>query len=152
MTYSFDVAKFVSPFLNLPKWEEVTYCYGEKTTWNEFVKVAEEVTGMNPAHVLLCLLDNVPNKSVALGSPFEVTYDPIEKLVKGEITELPPHAKELAASPFPETIARMLLSILGLWAATGYFNVPVEQSLNQKFPDIKPVTVREMLRLGQGSK
>ena len=107
---------------------------------------------MNPAHVLLCLLDNVPNKSVALGSPFEVTYDPIEKLVKGEITELPPHAKELAASPFPETIARMLLSILGLWAATGYFNVPVEQSLNQKFPDIKPVTVREMLRLGQGFK
>lgn len=130
LTYSFDVAKFVSPFLNLPKWEEVTYCYGEKTTWNEFVKVAEEVTG----------------------STFEVTYDPIEKLAKGEITELPPHAKELAASPFPETIARMLLSVLGLWAATGYFNVPVEQSLNQKFPDIKPVTVREMLRLGQGSK
>jgi hypothetical protein len=47
LTYSFDVAKFVSAFLNLPKWEEVTYCYGEKTTWNEFIKVAEEVTGTN---------------------------------------------------------------------------------------------------------
>ncbi len=54
LTYSFDVAKFVSPFLNLPKWEEVTYCYGEKTTWNKFVKVAEEVTGMNPTSGCAC--------------------------------------------------------------------------------------------------
>ena len=46
-TYSFDVAKFVSAFLNLPKWEELTYCYGERMTWNEFIKVAEEVTGIN---------------------------------------------------------------------------------------------------------
>ena len=46
----------------------------------------------------------------------------------------------------------MLLSVLGLWAAEGYFNVPVEQSLNQTFPNIKPVTVRDMLLRGQGSK
>lgn len=51
LTYSYDVAKFVSAFLNLPMWEEVTYCYGEKTTWNEFVKVAEDVTG---THSILC--------------------------------------------------------------------------------------------------
>ncbi|EED13624.1 conserved hypothetical protein [Talaromyces stipitatus ATCC 10500] len=128
LTYSSDVAKFASAFLSLPKWEEITYCYGEKTTWNEFIKAAEDITG----------------------SRFRVTYDPVEKLAKGEFTELPPHAKELAASPFPEEIARALLSILGLWAAEGYFNIPVEQSLNQKFPNIKPMTVREMLLLGQG--
>lgn len=44
-TYTYDVAKFVVAALDLPKWEEVTYCYGEKTTWNEFVKQAEEATG-----------------------------------------------------------------------------------------------------------
>lgn len=44
-TYTYDVAKFVAAFLEEPKWEELTFCYGEKTTWNEFVKVAEEVTG-----------------------------------------------------------------------------------------------------------
>lgn len=46
LTYSHDVAKFVSMYLDAPKWEEITYVYGEKTTWNAFIKVAEEVTGM----------------------------------------------------------------------------------------------------------
>lgn len=45
LTYSYDVAKFVSAYLDAPKWEEITYVYGEKTTWNAFIKVAEEVTG-----------------------------------------------------------------------------------------------------------
>ncbi|TVY74974.1 Oxidoreductase BOA1 [Fusarium oxysporum f. sp. cubense] len=41
-TYTFDVAKFVVAALDLPKWEELMYCYGEKTTWNKFLKQAEE--------------------------------------------------------------------------------------------------------------
>ena len=49
-TYTYDMAKFVAAFLEEPKWEELTFCYGEKTTWNEFVKVAEEVTGEPPTH------------------------------------------------------------------------------------------------------
>lgn len=99
-----------------------------------------------------CLLDNKPDVEIALGCPFEVTYDPVEKLAKGEVTELPPHSKEIAASPFPEAIARTLLSALGLWSAEGYFNVPVEQSLNRKFPNINPVTVSTMLLCGQDTK
>jgi hypothetical protein len=46
LTYSYDVAKFVSAYLSAPHWEEITYVYGEKTTWNAFIRVAEEVTGM----------------------------------------------------------------------------------------------------------
>jgi nucleoside-diphosphate-sugar epimerase len=49
-TYTYDVAKFVAAFLEEPKWDELTFCYGEKTTWNEFVKVAEEVTGEPSTH------------------------------------------------------------------------------------------------------
>jgi nucleoside-diphosphate-sugar epimerase len=44
-TYSFDVARFVAAFLDLENWSETTYCYGEKTTFNEFVKLAEELLG-----------------------------------------------------------------------------------------------------------
>jgi hypothetical protein len=44
-TYSIDVAKFVAVALELPTWEETTFCYGEKMTWNSFVQVAEEVRG-----------------------------------------------------------------------------------------------------------
>lgn len=45
-TYSYDLAKFVAAFLDVSEWNELTFCYGERTTWNDFVKVAEEVTGM----------------------------------------------------------------------------------------------------------
>lgn len=44
-TYTFDVAKFVAAFLDVPKWEETTYCYGDKTTWNEFLQLAEDARG-----------------------------------------------------------------------------------------------------------
>jgi hypothetical protein len=98
------------------------------------------------------LLDNTPNVDIALGFPFQVTYDPVQKLAKREVTELPPHSKELATSLFPEAIARTFLSALGLWSAGGYFDVPVEQSLNRTFPNIKPMTVRTMLLRGQGTK
>ncbi len=45
LTYSFDLAKFVVASLGLPRWEEESYCAGEKTTWNKFVKGAEEILG-----------------------------------------------------------------------------------------------------------
>lgn len=45
-TYTYDVATFLDAFLDEPKWEELTYCYGEKLTWNKFISIAEEVTGM----------------------------------------------------------------------------------------------------------
>ncbi|KAL6792344.1 hypothetical protein GGI42DRAFT_178261 [Trichoderma sp. SZMC 28013] len=127
--YSYDVAKFVSAFLDAPKWEEITYIYGEKTTWNEFIKVASEVTG----------------------SEFEVSYDPIEKLAKGEVTELPSHKEELAKSPFPEPLARQLLAVLGYWVVGGQFDIPVDKALNKSFPSIKPMGVRDMLLAKQSS-
>lgn len=44
-TYTFDVAKFAVAALDLPKWDELTYCYGDKLTWNEFLGLAEEARG-----------------------------------------------------------------------------------------------------------
>ncbi|KAM0457110.1 hypothetical protein ACHAPV_006749 [Trichoderma viride] len=129
LTYSYDVAKFVSAYLGAPKWEEIAYVYGEKTTWNAFIKVAEEVTG----------------------TQFEVSYDPVEKLARGEITELPSHKEELANSPFPAPIARQLLALLGSWVVGGQFNIPVEKALNKSFRDIKPMGVRQMLSVRQNS-
>lgn len=45
LTYTYDVSRFVATFLDEPTWEELTLYYGERTTWNKFIKVAEEVTG-----------------------------------------------------------------------------------------------------------
>jgi hypothetical protein len=80
-----------------------------------------------------------------------VSYDPIEKLARGEVTELPSHKEELALSPFPESIARQLLALLGSWVVGGQFNIPVEKALNKSLPDIKPMGVREMLLVRQTS-
>lgn len=44
-TYTRDVASFVVAALDIPHWDEETYCYGDKMTWNEFVQLAEEMTG-----------------------------------------------------------------------------------------------------------
>lgn len=44
-TYTKDVAKFVVAALDLEKWDEALFCYGDVTTWNEFLKLAEEVRG-----------------------------------------------------------------------------------------------------------
>lgn len=50
MTYTYDVARYVSAFLadtgsSSAKWEETTYFFGDRITWNGFVKKAEEITG-----------------------------------------------------------------------------------------------------------
>lgn len=79
------------------------------------------------------------------GTQFEVSYDPIEKLARGEVTELPSHKAELANSPFPEPFARQILALLGSWVVGGQFDIPVEKALNKSFPDIKPIGVQEML-------
>ena len=44
-TYSFDVARFVEAALDLPHWEQELFCYGDKRTLNEVVRIAEEETG-----------------------------------------------------------------------------------------------------------
>jgi nucleoside-diphosphate-sugar epimerase len=48
-TYSYDVARFVVAALGLDRWEEESYTMGDKTTWNEFVKMAEDARGESPA-------------------------------------------------------------------------------------------------------
>ena len=44
--HSVDIAKFVAASLDLAVWDEESYIIGDKVTWNEFVRIAEEVKGM----------------------------------------------------------------------------------------------------------
>ncbi|KAM5386477.1 hypothetical protein ACJZ2D_000440 [Fusarium nematophilum] len=120
-TYTKDVAKFVAAALDLPKWETNTYIIGDKMTWEEFVKLAEE----------------------ARGDKFTVTYDSVEKLKAGEITELP--GQIAAYSYFKKEWAQRLFSVFGFWVTEGIFDFPDEKALNHTFPGIKVTTVKEML-------
>lgn len=77
-----------------------------------------------------------------------MTYDSVESLQRGAVSELPSHKAELVASPFPEAIAKQLLAILGIWAVNGQFDIQHNKSLNAKYPDIKPMAVRDALLIG----
>jgi len=44
-TYSFDVAKFVEAALELPHWNEELFYYGDKCTFNDVVRMAEDARG-----------------------------------------------------------------------------------------------------------
>ncbi|KAH8667837.1 hypothetical protein BGZ61DRAFT_430086 [Ilyonectria robusta] len=120
-SYTFDVARVVSRLLELDTWEETTYIVGDKLTWNNFLRLAEE----------------------ARGSKFEVQYDSQEKLSQFQITELPNHK---AVYPFfPKEHVQFLFAALGRMMVMGAFDLPIEKALNKRFPDIKMLTVAEML-------
>ncbi|KAF2186205.1 nmrA-like family protein [Zopfia rhizophila CBS 207.26] len=120
-TYTFDVARFVVRTLRMEKWEDESRVIGETVTWNEFLRVVEDVTE----------------------SKFEVHYDSVEKLKRFEITELPGHT-ELYGS-FPKQRYQWFMAIFELWTTDGTSKMKREGSLNEKFPEIKSLGVREFL-------
>ncbi len=74
-------------------------------------------------------------------------YDPIERLQKGEVTELPSHQQDFKVSAFPESFQRGLYAFLSLFVVNGLFDIPIEKSLNKVFSAIQPMKVKEMLSL-----
>ncbi|KXH53076.1 hypothetical protein CSAL01_09821 [Colletotrichum salicis] len=123
-TYTFDVARYVVAALDLPSWpaDHELRIVGDELTFNEFVTLAEETRGVK----------------------FDVVYDDVEKLKRSEVSELPGHQASYAQ--FPKERLQWFLSIFELWMATGLGRVEGGKgSLNDLFPEIKPLTAREML-------
>lgn len=77
------------------------------------------------------------------GAKFEVKYDPLEKLQTGQITELPGHRQ--AHAFFPKPALNGMLSVFEQWVIDGNFDLPEENSLNRRFPEIKTLTAKGLL-------
>ncbi|VUC37259.1 unnamed protein product [Clonostachys rosea] len=120
LTYTWDVAKFVVALQDLDEWPEVSRFAGDIITWNEFVRIAEEATGVT----------------------FKVTHDSVEDLEKSKMTELP---SQIPCYKFiPKEQFQWFLSIFSRWTTRPEIShIPAE--MNHLFPDIKPLTVREMV-------
>ncbi|KAI3548308.1 hypothetical protein CSPX01_03104 [Colletotrichum filicis] len=127
-THTLDVAEFVVASLELPKWERESYVIGENVTWNEFLRIAEEVKGVK----------------------FEVTYDDIDFLKSGKITELPSHPSLYGVMPKDQLQA--LFATFGIWFEEGLYHLEPGTTLNQLFPGIKARTVKEVIQAGWGQK
>jgi hypothetical protein len=146
-TYTQDVAKFTVASLSLPKWDEVTYIYGERSTFNKLLALAEEARGTlisrpSDASEHLVTADRIA------GTKFDVTYDSVEKLAKGEITELPSHHEIYPV--FPKAMLQGLFALFSLWIVEGRLDVPEEKSLNAKFPQIKTTKLSEIVGAWKG--
>ncbi|CAK7214089.1 hypothetical protein SEUCBS140593_002062 [Sporothrix eucalyptigena] len=123
-TYSKDVARMIPALLSLPKWEEHYFIIGDKLTWNEFVLTAEAVKGVK----------------------FDVAYDPLDKLLTGQVTELP--SQKLAYPIITKEKLQVLASLFGRMCVDGVADLkpakPTEL-LNELFPDIKVYSAKELL-------
>ena len=82
------------------------------------------------------------------GEKFKVTYDSVEKLKRGETTEIP--SQEAVYPFFPKEALHGLAATFGLWWEEGVLGFRPERTLNQQFPEVKTWTVKEFLQEAWG--
>ncbi|KAF2193702.1 NAD(P)-binding protein [Zopfia rhizophila CBS 207.26] len=125
-THTFDIAKFAVAALSLEKWENKYFVVGDKVSFNELVRLAEEVKGVK----------------------FEVHYDSIEKMKGGQVTEIPAREKIyelLGGTEESKKMIQEMMAQLGLFLVEGLISYEGVKTLNEKFPEIKPMKVKEAL-------
>lgn len=123
-THTSDIAKYTVALLGVSQWEQKYYLYADRKTWNEVVEIAE----------------------AAKGTKFTVAYDSVEKLTRGEMTELPGH--KAAYAIFGGVDGKTIFQKVMSGAAVYMVQLPMVYEgplLNDMFPDIKPLTVQEAL-------
>ncbi|RAQ50436.1 hypothetical protein AFGD_002712 [Aspergillus flavus] len=121
-THTFDVAQYVAALIGEEKWNERSIIIGDKLTWNDLVSLAETTKG----------------------TKFDVTYDGEEKLKTFQVTELPSHPPVYPF--FAKEQLQYILAVFGQWTEAGAFNLPDEVTLNKQFPDIKPLSMNDLLQ------
>ncbi len=67
----------------------------------------------------------------------------MEKLKLGQVTELPSQVP--LNNFFPKPAQQAMAATFGLWFENGVFDFKPAKFLNDTFPEIKPLKVKEML-------
>ncbi|KAL7762542.1 hypothetical protein ACKLNR_009077 [Fusarium oxysporum f. sp. zingiberi] len=123
-THTFDLAKYADRVLDFTEWEREYWIIGDKATWNEVLQAAEE----------------------GKDTKFKVTHDSIEDLEKGVVTELPALTLALPHIPIPRDALLAFSAAFGLIFETGGTNFDDSVALNNRFPDIKPLRIKDAIR------
>lgn len=74
-----------------------------------------------------------------LGHKFDVAYDSKEKLEKNEATVISPDAGYGGMDP------QTMVCFAGLTILRGELALPKQGRLNEKYPEIKPMTIEELM-------
>jgi len=119
-THTHDVAAFAASLLDLPAgtWPKKSTIVGEKLTWNQFVSALEEAKDVK----------------------FQVSCDSMDKLKKGQVTEL--EGQKAMYAFFPKEALQGFVASFGVMFEMGKFEV------EELGPDtgFKARSVREMVR------
>ncbi|KAE8312543.1 hypothetical protein BDV41DRAFT_538770 [Aspergillus transmontanensis] len=125
MTYTYDMAAFIVRLLDEEDWPEFSVIVGSQTTYNQLLQLAEELRGKK----------------------FQVVYDSADKIKEGDVT-IPPMPSDTGYSveELKETTA--LVSRLTI---AGVFDLPRENRLNARFPDIETTNLKAFLEKAWGN-
>ncbi|PIG82322.1 nmrA-like family protein [Aspergillus arachidicola] len=128
MTYTYDMAAFIVRLLDEEDWPEFSVIVGSQTTYNQLLQLAEELRGMS-------------------SKKFQVVYDSVDKIKEGDVT-IPPMPSDTGYSveELKETTA--LVSRLTI---AGVFDLPRENRLNARFPDIETTKLKALLEKAWGN-
>ncbi|KAL0932305.1 NmrA-like family protein [Colletotrichum truncatum] len=125
-THTFDVGRFIAALLESHTWAAETYIIGDKATFHQVVRLAEEVKG----------------------TKFVVAHDSVQDLAACKLTELPSH--RAIYQFYPKEMLHSFLAPFGLECERGQANLNPGRTLNAEYPDIKPMKLRDVLELGWG--
>ncbi|KAK6218582.1 hypothetical protein QIS74_06462 [Colletotrichum tabaci] len=124
LTYTVDVARFVVRALDVEDWPELSIISGSDLTLNEALAKIERIRGKK----------------------FDVIYDSEEKLNSNQSTILSGYVG------IPDEMFQSLNSAFGRTIIQGYLAMPKENRISDKHPDIRPLTVDELLAKSWGAK
>ncbi|KAI4106606.1 MAG: hypothetical protein L6R37_002107 [Teloschistes peruensis] len=122
-TLTRDVARFVRKMVeSTGAWPVFSRVVGDVATINEITRVAQD----------------------ARGTEFEIIHDSLADLRAGRITEIPAYVK--LYDVFPKEMLLEMMAGLGVGMITGLFDFAGEELLNEKFPDVGTVKMREFIK------
>ncbi|KAE8158376.1 hypothetical protein BDV40DRAFT_276019 [Aspergillus tamarii] len=124
LTHSQDVGKFVAAVLDLPRWEKHVYLIGDRLTLSEFLSTAEE----------------------ALGVEFEKHYDSVDMLERGQCTFSPNFEASLPPG-LDLNLMKGMIASSGARQVKGELDLPVKGALNDVFPNLHTLKVRDAVRM-----
>lgn len=80
-----------------------------------------------------------------IGVKFKVEYDSVPKMEAGQVTELPGQVPMYGF--LPKEILQYMIAVHGLWFEEGVYDLKPKRFLNEKFPEIRPIKVKELLEV-----
>ncbi|KAJ5920464.1 hypothetical protein N7516_011322 [Penicillium verrucosum] len=121
MTLLRDMTNYLVKLLDIEEWPEFSVFVGDELSYNQMVKIAEEVTG----------------------TKFKVTYDSVENANSGNVA-LPPMPSDTSYSPEEQ---KGITAQVAKLVVNDVLDFPKDIRLNDRFPEVQPIKFKEFLNM-----